>query len=606
MTDLPKTGIEPLDRYTEGVMSRDIEVCRWVRLAVERHYRDLKRQDSEDFPYYFEPKACEHYVNFFRDHLHHFDGMHAGRPIEFEPWQYFVWGSPFGWLKKERIQGMPIRRFRERIVIIPKKQGKSIVVAGTMIYMFDYDGWRGAQVYALAKNRSHAEKLGYRDAEIMVEQSDDLQERFKVNHGAAHRGIYCDRNKSFIQPLTSKPESTDGLKIHMAANDEIKDWEDFEIYDTIKNGTAANPNSLIDNITTAGSDRSSLGYERQEYLKKVLEGSIKDEQTFGVIYTIDDEDRDIFNQALAEKDPFPLVEPIIKKANPNYGVSVGEDYYRQMVNEAKNSERKKNDFFTKHLNVWINAMDHYYSIVVWLNECEEPETVIPDAFTGKPCYLHLDLAARKDICSMYGLFPYGTTQDGKSRFATFGINFLPEAVVSENIVGRRSEYNAWAEMGHFHLTPGNTTDEDKIEEELKAWSKKYRVMKVGFDEWNAWHLADAAKSMRLNPILIKQTTKNLSEPMKELEAWITYRRPSDDGRGVPDPRIIHGGDPVLTWAMSNVVAKEDANENVFPRKEHEDSKIDPAVSLINLIALELEDPLPRSVGTKRVPKVWSV
>lgn len=603
---LPKTGIEPLDRYAEGVASGDIPVCKWVRLAVERHYRDLERSQDPDYPYYFEPKACLHYVHFFRDHLKHYDGIFAGQPIEFEDWQYFVWGSPFGWLRKEPVRGMKFRRFREIIVIIPKKQGKSIIIGGTMLYMLDYDGWPGAQIYALAENRSHAEKLGYRDATKMVKNSEELSKRFNINRGAATIGIYCPDNDSYIQPLTSKPKSTDGFKVHMAGNDEIKDWTDFEIYDIMKDGTASNPNALIANITTAGDDRSSLGFQRQQHLKKVLEGTRKDERTFGVIFTISEEDREKFNNALAAEDPYPLVEPIIRKANPNYGVSVDAEYYRTRVMDAVNSQREKNKFLTKHLNVWINAMDHYYSVGIWLRECHAPKAVIPEEFEGRPCYLHLDLASRKDICSMYGLFRKGTTRDGKSRYATFGINFLPEAVVSENLVGRRAEYNAWAESGHFHLTPGNTTDEEAIEQELAAWAKRYRVMRVGFDEWNAWHLAEAAKRMRLKPVLIKQNTKNLSEPMKELEAWITYRRPSDDGKGIPDPRILHSGDPVLSWALGNIVAKEDANENVFPRKEHEDAKIDPGVTLINLVALEMETPLPSGGFRRRVPKVYKV
>jgi len=588
-----ESGIKELDEYVEAIISGDIEACKWVRLAVERHVRDMGRQGTDDFPYYFEPKACLHYVNFFRNHLQHFDGIHAGKPIYFEPWQYFVWGTPFGWLKKEKLQDMHIRRFREVIIIIPKKQGKSIVVAGTMLYMIDFDGWQGAQVYALARNRSHAEKLGYRDAEIMVEQSEELKKRFKTNKGAAHRGVYCDDMRSFIQPLTSKPESTDGLKVHMAANDEIKDWTDFEIYDVIKQGTAANPNALIANITTAGADMSSLGYEREDYAKKVIEGSITDEQTFAVIYTIDQSDRDKLEKALSKKDPYPDIEPIIKKANPNYNISVGKDYYASEVASAKTSSRNKNRFLTKHLNVWINAMDHYYNMEEWRKCRNEKYNDWKEVFKGKPCYVFIDLQSKKDICPMYALFPDGKTKAGKPKYATFGINFLPEYVVSEKLVGKRSEYNAWASSGNFVLTPGKTTDYDYVREELRQWKKLFNIKAVGFDDWGPQVFAEQIERMGLKVLIIKQITKHLSDPMKTIDAWTL------------DHRITHNADPVLFWAMSNVVAKEDANENVFPRKEHTDNKIDPAVALINLVAMELEDPLPLT-SKRRVPKVWGL
>ncbi len=589
-------------------MAGDIDVCRWVRLAVGRHYRDLERAaNGPEFPYKFEPAACMHYVNFFADNLQHYDGIHKGNPIIFEPWQYFVWGSAFGWVKKDPEAGLPIRRFRNLVVIIPKKQGKSIIIAGTMLYMLDYDGWPGAQIYALAKNRSHAEKLGYRDAETIVKNSEILSAQYKINKGAAHRGIYCTDNDSFIQPLTSKPESTDGLKVHMSANDEVKDWSDYEIYNIMKEGTAANPNSLVADITTAGDDRSSVGFQRQERLKKVLNGTITDEQTFGVIYTIDEGDRESFSEALGEEDPYPLAQPIIKKANPNYGVSVSEDYYRGRVGDAVASEKDKNSFLTKHLDVWINAMSHYFNMTSWAGQCASPETVVPALFKGKACYLHLDMSSKKDICSLMALFRCGSTQDGKRRYATFGKHFLPEAVVSENLVGRRAEYNGWAESGHFMLTPGNVTDYETIKETIKAFSNRFNVLKVGFDDWNSIQVSEDLRKMRMKGVEIKQNTKNLSEPMKTLEAHITYKRPSSDGKGIPDPRILHAADPVLQWTMSNVVAKEDANENVYPRKEHEDAKIDPAVALINLFALEAADPLPAYGGSKkRVPKVWGV
>jgi phage terminase large subunit-like protein len=250
-------------------------------------------------------------------------------------------------------------------------------------------------------------------------------------------------------------------------------------------------------------------------------------------------------------------------------------------------------------------MSHYFNISSWMNQCKDTE-VTEEKLEGRPCYLHLDMSSKKDICSLYALFRNGRTMDGKKRYATLGVNFLPEAVVSGNMIGRRAEYNMWAEQGYFVLTPGNVTDYEEIKSWIKKFSGQFNVLKIGFDDWNSIQLSEDLRKMRLRGIEIKQNTKNLSEPMKTLEAHISYKRPSEDGKGIQDPRLLHGGDPVLTWAMSNVVAKEDANENVFPRKEHEDAKIDPAVALINLFALETADPLPEAGARKRVPKVWSV
>lgn len=352
---LPTTGIGPYDEYCSQVLNGRIEVCKWVKLAVDRHYMDMERQRTDEFPYYFEPRACMHYVDFFQNHLYHFDGIFAGKNILFEPWQYFTFATPFAWIATEKVQGYPVRRFNETIVIIPKKQGKSIIIAGTMIYMIYRDDYPGAQVYALALNASHVKRLAYRDAVNLVQGNEELKDVLRINKSAADMGIYYDKMNAHIQPITTDSKKTDGPKVHMAANDEIKDWTDFEVYDTIKNGTASDVSPLIANITTAGSDMSSLGYDREDYAKKVLTGEANDPRTHAIIYTIDKEDHENWDDL-----------SVVKKANPNFGVSVQASYYEQKIEEARQNERKKNDFMTKHLNVWINAMDHYFTMEKWI------------------------------------------------------------------------------------------------------------------------------------------------------------------------------------------------------------------------------------------------
>lgn len=587
---LIKTGIEPFDDYTSGVLNGRIDACKWVKLAVDRHYQDLDRQRTEDFPYYFEPKACMHYVNFFENDLFHFDGIFAGKNILFEPWQYFTFASPFAWINTTKVQGYPVRRFNESIVIIPKKQGKSIIIAGTMIYMIFMDDYPGAQVYALALNASHVKRLAYRDAVKLVEGNEELKNIFRINKSAADMGIYYDDMNAHIQPITSDAKKTDGPKVHMAANDEIKDWLDFEVYDTIKNGTASDISPLICNITTAGSDMTSLGYEREQFAKDLLEGTKHNDQTFAVIYTIDKEDEDHWDDL-----------SVIKKANPNFGVSVQSSYYESKLDDARQNERKKNDFLTKHLNVWINAMDHYFTMEKWNDIGRANKELKLDDFKGHPCYLFLDLASRKDICPAYLLFRYGTNSQGKKRYVTFGHNFLPNAVVSQDLIGHRADYNAWAEMGLFTLTPGNTTDFEIIKDHIKWVNKNFKLMEVGLDDWAKDQLSQEITQMRIKNGVIGQRVKYLSEPMKDLEAFII----NENDEGEHDPRIIHNGDPVLTWAMSNVVAKEDRNENVFPNKEHPNKKIDPAVAVINLMYMEMVEPLPEQ-AKRRIPKVIKV
>jgi len=580
---LAKTGIKEIDQYCEQVKAGNIPACLYVRQAVDRHYKDLKNSKKKNYPYYFEPKAALHFFQFCETFVFHYKGLSAGEPLKLEPWQKFVWGSIYGWMKKERLKGNPIRRFREGIIEVNKKNGKSFLLAAQGLYALDYDNEPGAEIYGLAKNRTHAMKLSYAAAASIVKNNPNLLEQYRVKEGIAMMGVYCEANDSYFEPLSSKPESTDGLNVHLSIHDETKDWTDFEMYDIMKDGTAGRPNPMVMNITTAGADMSSLGYERRQFLIKILNGSVEDETTFGIIYTIDDEDK--------YKKEYWSDPKIWRKANPNFNVSVFEEYFQEQMPGCRESQRKLNSFLTKHLGLWISSMDRYFSVEDW-NKCENKSLKSwKDKFANKPCYVFIDLASKKDIAPMYALFLNGQTKDKKNKYAVFGINFLPSDVVSEKQVGKRASYNAWSEQGYFYLTNGIVTDYDAIKEELKTWNKLFNIQAVAFDEWNASHLASDVENMRMKVLLVKQTTKMLSDPMKTLDALISEKR------------IAHNGDPVLTWAIGNVVAKEDPNENVFPRKEHRDNKIDPAVAIINLFALEIESPLPLNTS-RRVPKVW--
>lgn len=587
---LATTGIDKFDWYTSEVVNGRLDVCKWVKFAVDRHYRDMDRQRTEDFPYYFESKACMHYVNFFEKDLQHFDGIFDGEPIIFEPWQYFSFGSPFGWISEKRIKDHPIRRFNESIVMISKKQGKSTIKAGESLYMMMMDGHPSAQCYIVAINATHAKTLAYRDATLLVKNHEQLNEMLRINKSAADLGIYNDHDDSFFKPITSDSKKVDGPKIHYCLLEEIKDIFDLELYETIKNGTAADPTAMISNISTAGSNMTSLGYERQEYAEKILTGEIDDNQTFAVIYTIDKEDRANWYDL-----------SVVKKANPNFGVSVQSNYYEQRIKKAKTAERKKNDFLTKHLGVWINAMDNFFTMEKWMDIGKKHSDLKLEDFFGQPCYMFLDLASRQDICSAYLLFPYGKNRQGKNRYVTFGHNFLPAQVVSEDLVGHRADYNAWAEMGLFTLTPGNTTDYDVLENHVEWVYKKFKLMDIRLDKWDSDYFINRLKKKRIKADTIPQTVKNISAAMKNLEAFIV----NEDDNGKHDPQIVHNGDPVLAWALGNIVAKEDKNENVFWNKEHKNKKIDPAVALINLIFMEMTVPLPRR-KKRRAPKVMKI
>lgn len=578
---LHPTNITGFDEYCSAVQAGAIEVCKEVQLAVRRHYRDMDRAANDpEFPFYFERKAAVHFFDFCAS-LNQYEGEFAGKPIILEPCQQFWFGSLFGWLHKET----KLRRFREAYIELPKKNGKSLIGAAIALYGLVSDDEPGAQIYNLATNRMQAMKLSYRAAERMILNTPWLKERLTINKGMATMGIKYEQTDSFFEPLTSKPSSLDGFNVHMFIGDEIKDWEDSTVWNLLDDGTITRRQPLSIGITTAGHNRASLGYELRDYAVKVLKGALDDERFWGIIYGMDLASDDETGSVSKDEKEWDT-ERVWKKCNPLYGVTIKADYFEKKIVKARENPIDKTDFLVKHLNRWTHSYNKWMNIDQWM-KCADPELSI-EIFAGQPCYIFYDLASKQDITSLAVMFRHGTTEAGKPRYFVDVINFLPSVVVEEKIVGRRSSYNGWADNGLLRLTPGNTTDYDYIEEETQELGNKAAIMRAGFDPWNASHLSNNIQKRGIKTTMIKQNALMLSEPMKTLQAWVL------------DDQIVHNGNPVLLWSMENITAREDKKGNIFPVKEHPDSKIDPAVAIINLVAMELDTPLP----VKRKRKIW--
>lgn len=561
---LPQTGIEPLDNYAESVKTGERLVGNHVKLAVDRHYRDLKKwgvnhydreagkfEKAPQGKYYFDPAAARYYVNFFEENLQHYDGVFAGQPFEFEPWQWFAFASPFGWLKVDRINDMAVRRFSSMDIFVPKKQGKSAWIGGTMLFFLEYDNYPGAQIYSLAINQSHAKELGYRDAEIMAENSSTLD--YQTKKGAAFAGIYHDDNNSHIKPLVNDEQIADGPKIHLAANDEIKDWRNKELYETLINGTASDPMAMIVNISTAGTDKTSLGYERYEYIDKLLNGIIEDETSFGVIYGIDQEDK--------EEDNYWQDLDLYKKANPNFGVTVGEDYYRERINSAKGSPNKISSLKCKHLNEWVSSMGGFV-VHEQFKKCAKSEVTLP-MLAQRRCVAALDLGEVTDLTAFVII---GLPEYKDEDYLVKVWRWLPEMSLEDR--KNADVLKEFIQKGYIRTTVGNATNFDAVEEDIiEIIEQGLDIEQIIFDPNKGQQIPHHLSERGIDPIAMAQTYRNLNPGVDEMEQAILSQR------------MNYGNDEMLPWSNSNVVISENRDEyRKFDKREAQD-KIDDMVAL---------------------------
>jgi len=525
-------------RYARDVVSGQTPACQWTIKACQRQIDDLEKAKSKEFPYKFNRKKASRICRFI-ELLPHIKGEWAktGARIELQPWQIFILTAAFGWIRKDT----RLRRFKTAYLEMPRKNGKSSMSSGVGLYGLCLDGEQGAEVYSAATTRDQA-KIVWQDAWHMVEKSPGLKSTFGVSTTA--RAISQISTASRFQALSAEGNSLDGLNIHCAIVDELHAHRTRKVFDVLETATGARTQPLLWLITTAGSDRSGICYEQRTYLTKILDGVIQDETYFGVIYTIDNDD-DWSNPE------------IWAKANPNYGVSVFPEDIERLCAKALKMPSAQNNFLTKRLSVWVNADSAFFNMGA-LAKCANPRLNVDD-FSGEPCWIGIDLASRRDIAPVIQLF----RRD--DHYYAFGRYYLPESEIEES---GNSQYSGWARQGLIIATPGNIIDYGYIENDLREISQKCQVVEVAYDPFQATQFATRMLAEGFPMVEMRAVVKTFSEPMKHLDALIM------------NGKFHYDGDPILTWMFSNVVAHYDNKDNVYPKKDRPENKIDGAIALI--------------------------
>lgn len=542
--------------YARSIVNGEIIACKWIKLLCQKHLADLVKAEQEDFPYYFDPAKAER-VGKFLQLLPHTKGKWASKRdlIKLEPWQIFSVCVPFGWLRKKD----NTRRYRTLLIFVPRKNGKSIIGGGLGIYMFTADGEFGAEVYSGATTEKQAWEV-FRPAKQMIERTPELKEHFGVEVNASNMVNLSDGSR--FEPVIGKPG--DGSSPSCAIVDEYHEHQDSTLFDTMETGMGAREQPIMLVITTAGSSIGGPCHQLVRDSERILEGIIERPDLWPALYTIDQGDDWTSDIAL-------------KKANPNFGVSISEDFLLARQRDAMQSATKQATFRTKHLNEWVGAKNAWMNMLRWK---EAPPRKTLQELDGRPCFIGLDLASKIDIAGNILLFP---PHGDDPHWQIHGRYYLPEARVIEELDSNTARYREFDALGLLTLTDGEVIDFEVIKEDLREFAGRFDVQQVAYDPWQATQLAQEMQAEGLTMVEVRQTVQNISEPMKEVEALTLQKK------------LAHGNCPVLTWMMSNVVAKLDVKDNIYPNKERPENKIDGVVALIMAMSRAV-------VGIEQQPK----
>jgi phage terminase large subunit-like protein len=545
-------NVNAANQYARDIVKGKIIACKYVIDACQRHLDDLEQEKNKSFKYKFNKDLAEKVCKFIQL-LPHTKGEWAFKrmPITLEPWQLFIFCCVFGWVHKKT----NLRRFREVYTEIPRKNGKSAISAGTGLYCFSADNEFGAEVYSGATTEKQAWEV-FRPARLMCKRTPLLCEAFGIAVNASNLSRIADGAR--FEPLIGNPG--DGASPSCAIVDEYHEHDTDSLYTTMLTGMGARKQPLMWAITTAGYNIEGPCYDKRREVIDMLNGTVPNDELFGIIYTIDEGDD--------WTDPSAL-----EKANPNIGISVYRDFLLSQQQRAINNARLANTFKTKHLNVWVSAKSAFFNMISWAN-CEDKSLSL-EQFEGQSVIRGYDLARKLDMNSGVRLFH--RILDGKRHYYCISPKFwVPyDTVYGADVEDRKTaeRFQKWINTGHLDVTDGAEIDYREILHDAIESNKDNPVTVSAIDPHGATNLSHHLADEGLNPVTIIQNFTNLSDPMKELEA------------AIQSGRFHHDGNPILTWCISNVVGKNaPGNDDVVrPIKERNENKIDGAVALIMAI-----------------------
>jgi len=505
----------------------------------------------------FDQDAADRAVDFFAECLHHVKGKLAGQPFRLHPWEESIVQNIFGWKRPDGT-----RRYREAFIMVGRKNGKTTLAAGLVLYVLLCDNEPGAEVYSAAADREQA-ALIYDQAKGMIYQEPALQSRCKTYETS--KTIVVESTMSRYKAISREAGTKYGLNVHCAVIDELHAQPDRELVDVLMTATGARRQPLIVHITTSDYDRESICNEKYDYGCKVRDGVIDDPAFLPVIYE-------------ASRDDDWTSPETWRKANPNLGVSISEEYLRQECQRAQEIPAYENTFKRLHLNIRTEQAQRWLAIESWDACCEK---FLVDELIGEPCWAGLDLSSSQDLTALSLIFK----RDGSYLVLPFF--WVPGENARRREKRDKVPYITWAKQGYITLTPGDVMDYDWVRNSINQLKSRYRVQQIAVDRWAAADLIAKLQADGFDVVPFGQGFASMSAPSKEFERLIIGKR------------LIHNGHPVLRWNVSNVAADTDAAGNIKPNKARSADRIDGVVATIMALALAMQDQKVDSVYKKR-------
>ena len=518
---------------------------------VYRVYKEIVENiiNNEESIWEYDSHKANHAIEFVENYCKHSKGKMGGKPFILEVWQKALVAATFGIVHK--ISGL--RKYKEVLLVVARKNGKSTLAAGIGLYMQLADGEPGAEIYACATKKDQA-KIIWLESKRMVKKSKSLLRRVKPLVGE----LVADFNDSFFRPLGRDSDSLDGLNVHCALLDEIHAWTDKNLYDVIVDGTTAREEPLIFITTTAGTVRECVYDIKYDEAERVINGyddknGYRDDTLLPIIYELDSRLEWVDDECHI-------------KANPGLGTIKRVDQLNNKVNKAKANPLLVKNLLCKDFNIRETSSE------AWLTFEQINNDKKFDVLSLKPRYGigGADLSSTTDLTCATILFKVPNNEE----IYIMQMYFLPEDLLEKRVEEDKIPYDIWRDQGLLRTTPGNKVHYKHVTEWFLEIQNEYDVyiFSGGYDSWSANYWIEDMKNTfgqeTWQPVI--QGKKTLSGSMKNL------------GADLEKKIINYNNNPILKWCLTNTAIDIDKNNNIQPIKtSNSRRRIDGLASLLN-------------------------
>ncbi len=519
----------PVLEYWERIKDGRETVGKKVYKTYEKLAHDIEYPER----WHFSSARSNHIIEFAENFCRNSKGKYGGQLIQLELWEKALLGAAFGF-----VDDAGVRKYQRTVLIVGKKNGKSLLASIVANYMLFADGEHGPEVYAVATKRDQA-KIIWSESKSMVRKSPHLLKRARTLVSS----IVCDANDGVFKPLASDSDTLDGLNVHCVLMDEFHQWKNgAALYDIMARGISARTQPMIFMTSTAGTIREDIYDNIYNEGKNVIASygepdGITDERSLFFIYELDKREE-------------WTSEANWRKANPGLGTIKNIVTLREWVEKAKQDPSYLRELLCKDFNVPTTTHSSWLDYDEIVNEEQyNVEELKPRYFIGGA-----DLSRVNDLTAAKAIFQL----PGDDRIYVTQMYWIPEDSIEAHIKTDKIPYDKWIKAGYVRTCLGNkirTSDVTAWFLELKEKIDIYPY-KIGYDPWSSAEWVDemtrtfGAQTMEPVP----QTAKVLSAPMIAL------------GQDIRAKRIIYNNNPVDKWCLFNTSVSESINGTIMPIK----------------------------------------